>query len=332
MPRIRTIKPGFFANEGLSEVSEPAQILAGGLLCYADDDGYFNAHPGLVKAAVFPLREPSKPVAEMLNELARIGYVKFGRGKDGKRYGHVVNFSEHQKVSHPIPSKIKNMEIVWEDSGNIPETSVNPPEVLRPELNGMELNRRERKKKPSPQKPAEVLPQDSWHQRIQAMVKTAWSEHNGGTPCPWGVEDGAQLKLMRSKSPGWSDGQYAQCLSNMYATEGFPRSKLPFEFLPRLCSFLSGPRNEFNREQGNGQTRSVSKADAREQRIIDRAIKYRTVSAGAVDSASNSALALPGNGGTGVCGLDGSAEILPPERDPASPRPPHAAAAKAGVT
>jgi len=124
-----------------------------------------------------------------------------------------------------------------------------------------ETEHKQRKKKPSPQKPAEVLPQDSWHQRIQAMVKTAWSEHNGGTPCPWGVEDGAQLKLMRSKSPGWSDSQYAQCLSNMYATEGFPRSKLPFEFLPRLCSFLSGPRNEFNREQVNGA--GNSKAERR---------------------------------------------------------------------
>jgi len=150
--RIRTIKPGFFTNEGLSEVSEPAQILAGGLLCYADDEGYFNAHPALVKAAVFPLREPSKPVSEMLKELATIRYVRFGTGKDGRRYGHIVNFSEHQKVSHPIASKIKTLSIVWEisgsapeDSGNIPEESAKPPEVLRPELNGIELNGIEQK-------------------------------------------------------------------------------------------------------------------------------------------------------------------------------------------
>lgn len=145
MARIRTIKPGFFANEGLATVSEPAQILAGGLLCYADDEGYFNANPLLVKAAVFPLREPTESIPLMLESLARIGYVRFAVGKDGRRYGHIVKFSEHQKVSHPITSKIKPLIAVWENSGNIPEdsgknleNSVSDTGTLSPELNGIE--------------------------------------------------------------------------------------------------------------------------------------------------------------------------------------------------
>lgn len=145
MARIRTIKPGFFANEGLATVSEPAQILAGGLLCYADDEGYFNANPLLVKAAVFPLREPSESIPLMLDALAKIGYVRFGVGRDGRRYGYIIKFSEHQKVSHAIPSKIKTLIAIWEDSGSIPEDSgripedsVKTPEVLRPELNRIE--------------------------------------------------------------------------------------------------------------------------------------------------------------------------------------------------
>ena len=39
MPRIRTIKPGFFSSEDLSTVSVEAHLFAAGLLCYADDDG-----------------------------------------------------------------------------------------------------------------------------------------------------------------------------------------------------------------------------------------------------------------------------------------------------
>jgi hypothetical protein len=114
-------------------------------------------------------------------------------------------------------------------------------------------------KRRSPQKPAEVLPMDSWHSRIKSMIQNAWSEQNGGVECPWGAADGAQLKAVRDRSPGWVDGQYAQCLANLYASIGFPRSKLPFEFLPRLCSFLSGPRNEFNQEKVNGA--GTSKGD-----------------------------------------------------------------------
>ena len=51
MARIRTIKPEFWQDEDLATLSEPALILAAGLLNHADDEGYFRAHPGLIKAA-----------------------------------------------------------------------------------------------------------------------------------------------------------------------------------------------------------------------------------------------------------------------------------------
>jgi hypothetical protein len=142
------------------------------------------------------------------------------------------------------------------------------------------VNSKKPKTKSSPQKPAEVLPQDSWHTRIKAMIRNAWSEQNQGAECPWGPEDGKQLKLMRSKSPEWVDGQYAQCLANMYASSGFPRSKLPFQFLPRLCSYLSGPRNEFDREK-SGVTGN-HKNDQRSFDIRSTAAKVRERTLGAI--------------------------------------------------
>ena len=36
--RIRTIKPGFYQNERLSELPAETHLLAGGLIIYADDD------------------------------------------------------------------------------------------------------------------------------------------------------------------------------------------------------------------------------------------------------------------------------------------------------
>jgi hypothetical protein len=262
MARIRSIKPGFFANEGLSEVSEPAQILAGGLLCYSDDEGYFNAHPGLVKAAVFPLREPSKPIPGLMGELVGIGYVRLGNGSDGKRYGQVVNFKEHQKVSHAIPSKIKGMQIAWEVSRKSPEDSVRTPEVLRPELNRIELNRIEKKKNLKPSAAPSACGSEvskslaqTRHSRIQEMIFSAYREQNSVNP-PWDGGEGNQLKALLTATPGWHDSQLAQCLANMYASGGFAKGTRPREFLPGLPKYLNGPLNEFNREQSNGSGNS----------------------------------------------------------------------------
>jgi hypothetical protein len=107
--RIRTIKPEFWTHQDLSEQPEATHMLAGALLNYADDEGYFNAHPALIKAACFPLRELTIPVTDSLKKLEKIGYVKFGIGRDGKRYGWIVTFDDHQRVNRPTPSKIKRL-------------------------------------------------------------------------------------------------------------------------------------------------------------------------------------------------------------------------------
>ena len=127
MARIRTIKPEFWAHEDLSALPEATHMLAAALLNYADDEGYFNANPGLVRAACSPLREPSVPIPVSLQELSNVGYLRFGTGADGKRYGHVVTFEEHQTISKKKTSKIKKVGIVWDEDGNspgpVPDTS-----------------------------------------------------------------------------------------------------------------------------------------------------------------------------------------------------------------
>ena len=135
--RIRTIKPEFTQDEELSSLSAECHLLAGGLLCYADDDGYFNANPGLVKAAIFPVRETSVSIPVMLLELSRIEYVKFCTAPDGKRYGLIRNFTKHQVINHKKPSVIKTLKLVWDDSGNttvtLPDSSTKPPQPTQEE-------------------------------------------------------------------------------------------------------------------------------------------------------------------------------------------------------
>jgi hypothetical protein len=124
MARIRTLKPGFWTHEDLSALPEPTHILAAALLNYADDEGYFNANPGLVKASCSPLREPSVSIPASLQQLADIGYLDLFTGSDGKRYGRIVTFDEHQVISRPTPSKIKHLRPLMDNS-------VSPPEAVR---------------------------------------------------------------------------------------------------------------------------------------------------------------------------------------------------------
>src|SRR6185312_14231365 len=85
MARIRTIKPSFWSHEDLSALPEATHMLAAALLNYADDFGYFNANPLLVRAECCPLREPSVSIPESFRRLQEIGYIQTADGPDGKR-------------------------------------------------------------------------------------------------------------------------------------------------------------------------------------------------------------------------------------------------------
>lgn len=132
MARIRTIKPEFWKHEGLCSLPESTHMFAAALLNYADDFGYFNANPGLIKGEIYPLREPSVSIPESIRSLQTDGYIRLGT-IDGRRYGHIIAFEDHQRVSHPTPSKISCLPIAWDISGIILEELSNSPETFVPE-------------------------------------------------------------------------------------------------------------------------------------------------------------------------------------------------------
>jgi len=129
-------------DEDLSNLGAETHLFAVGIICYADDEGYFNANPLLMKAMIFPLREPSVSVHGMLTELSNIGFVALGTDDKGKPWGKIVNFAKHQRVNRPTPSKIKTLPITWESSlsthGGLTEDSL--PEGKGKEGKGKEGN------------------------------------------------------------------------------------------------------------------------------------------------------------------------------------------------
>ena len=116
MARIRTVKPSFWQHEQLNALPEYVHMLAGALLNYADDEGYFNANVELVRANCLPLRKSEISIAEALDLLVSIDYVRLGSVADGRRFGQVVNFSTHQVVNRKTQSTIKRLSIAWDGS------------------------------------------------------------------------------------------------------------------------------------------------------------------------------------------------------------------------
>ena len=107
--RIRTIKPEFWLHEGLCGCSEFTRLLAIALLNWADDHGYFMAHPSLLRGSLFPFLDSSKTIPGSLQDLSRVGWIELGTDIQGRPVGRVINFSKHQRVDKPKPSLIKDL-------------------------------------------------------------------------------------------------------------------------------------------------------------------------------------------------------------------------------
>jgi hypothetical protein len=82
----------------------------------ADDEGYFEAEPELVRAALDPFSKNSLIIHGALSDLSSIGYISIKEHPSEGKIGHVVNFLEHQRVNRPSPSKLRE---IFEHSGSL---------------------------------------------------------------------------------------------------------------------------------------------------------------------------------------------------------------------
>ncbi|MFE9042523.1 hypothetical protein ACFYOG_16595 [Streptomyces sp. NPDC007818] len=108
MARIRTIKPEAFVSESLAEVSVEAERTFFGLLTQSDDHGRHRDNAAIIAGLLWPLRaeHTSVHVEDDLHQLASAGLVCRYTGCDGRRYLHIVTWSEHQKIDKPSQSRI----------------------------------------------------------------------------------------------------------------------------------------------------------------------------------------------------------------------------------
>lgn len=110
MSRSRNIKPGFFKNEDLAEISFECRLLFIGLWTMADREGILEDRPKRIKIELFP--GDSVDVDADLNALASRGFV-LRYEVEGVRYIQILNFLKHQNPHHQeAPSKLPKPGVI----------------------------------------------------------------------------------------------------------------------------------------------------------------------------------------------------------------------------
>lgn len=101
MARIRSVKPEFFKHEELAEAEFdtklPVRLAFAGLWTQADREGRFAWRPARLKTDVLPYDDVD--FARVLHALEQVGVIRRYE-VDGKTYGCIPSFKEHQVINH----------------------------------------------------------------------------------------------------------------------------------------------------------------------------------------------------------------------------------------
>ncbi|HEY2644063.1 MAG TPA: hypothetical protein VGI56_09965 [Galbitalea sp.] len=126
MARIRSIRPEFWVDDKIVDLSLLAKLLFIGLWNFADDDGYIEDSERRIKRMVFP--DNNYDIRPAIAELVKSGVVSRATSDQGQLL-HVVNLAKWQKPQHPTPTKFTNIKgnktLIHEDS----REDMNPPEA-----------------------------------------------------------------------------------------------------------------------------------------------------------------------------------------------------------
>ena len=96
--RSRIIKPDFFQDEKVNNLSYAEQILFIGLWTLADKRGLLEYIPDVIRSFIFPFK-PKTDIKKMFKNMEKIGFIK-KYANNCKQYIHIINFERHQHI-HP---------------------------------------------------------------------------------------------------------------------------------------------------------------------------------------------------------------------------------------
>ncbi len=118
--RIRSIKPEFWNHPVMGRLPDSLQLLALGLLNYADDEGYFLGDPKLINAALRALR-PHRSLPRMLSSLQNVQWIEQRYHAEMGHLCKVRAFSAHQRIDRPKPSTLNRY---WNEAKPIEDSTI----------------------------------------------------------------------------------------------------------------------------------------------------------------------------------------------------------------
>jgi hypothetical protein len=105
----RVIRDGYVESERVNRLSPHAECFFFRLMLKADDFGRFNAHTGLLRAHLYPLKLETireADISRWLTEVEKAGLIALYEGPGGKRYLVIPNFDQRvraEKSKFPDP-------------------------------------------------------------------------------------------------------------------------------------------------------------------------------------------------------------------------------------
>ncbi len=137
--RIRTIKPEFWSHPILSRLPDETRLAAIGLLNIADDEGYLLADPKLIRSQLWPFDEDSTKARRTIAQLSEVLYLELREHPTHGTIGLIVNFTKHQRVDRPNPSKLKGYFL--DDQSTIIRRTLDDHSLLEQGTGNRERNR-----------------------------------------------------------------------------------------------------------------------------------------------------------------------------------------------
>lgn len=197
MARIRSIKPEFWTDEKVVELSGFARLLFIGIWNFCDDDGRMTYSHKRMKMQIFPSDDVD--CAALTREIEQQGMVQLYT-IDGVEYLQVKQFDKHQKIDKRSASKLPKPPGA-DESPRVPPNPADGREGIK-EGNGMEVkahvpsDAEDRPFAPSIDVPAKL---DCPHQEIIAIY------HEVLPQCPqvrdWTPARATQLRARWNEDP-----------------------------------------------------------------------------------------------------------------------------------
>jgi len=133
MARYRRIKPEFYSDDKIIELTHSARLFFIGMWTFSDDTGVIQNKPRMLKAQIMPADDISvenvQDILRMLYECSLIVY------NDDQTLIRIKGFLSHQKIDRPQPSKHVFVE---GEGGQFDEPSTN---TRRPIVNTVKLSK-----------------------------------------------------------------------------------------------------------------------------------------------------------------------------------------------